>query len=263
MIPNSLSLEDVRKACPSVFAKAPSPKVSERYTFVSTADILKPLLDQGWAITHASQRRVNKSGRDPSFTRHMVRMRHSSAAPFVGGVHPEVVIINSHDRQCRFQIRSGLFRLVCSNGMVIGIGKNAGGIMTHIGDQKQFNALIDAALKTAVESGTEVAAMQKKKLDDRAQVKFARDAYQIAYGDEDERFDAKQLLTPRREEDKTNDLWTVYNRVQENIMRGGLKYQVDDRTQSSRAITHIGRNIEINGALWDLAALTINGKKPH
>ncbi len=33
----------------------------------------------------------------------------------------------------------------------------------------------------------------------------------------------EQLLVPRRSDDRDNDLWTVFNTVQENVIKGGLR----------------------------------------
>lgn len=251
-----LPLEETRVKCPSIFAVKPSPRVSDRYTFVSTADILKPLLKDGWGITLAQQRKTRANGRNPEFTRHMVRLRRTDARALVGDVFPEVVVSNSHDRQSRFSIQGGLYRLVCSNGMVIGIGKGtaSGGVMVHLGDFARIYELINSALETAVNSGKQVSGMMKKKLTDQAQAKFAARAAQLAYEGESA-FDPKLLLTPRRDEDQASDLWTVYNRVQENIVRGGVKYITTEKREiTTRGITHIGRTLGLNGGLWDLAA---------
>lgn len=253
-----INLEDLRKTCPSVFATHASPRVSERYTFVSTADILRPLLKEGWGITEARQRHTRSGGRNPEFTRHYLRLRRSDSQLVVGDVFPEVVISNSHDRQCRFFIAGGLFRLACSNGLVLGFGgkdQHAGGIMTHIGDIARIHALIESALKASIGSGKTVSGMMKRKLDERAQAKFAAQAAKVAYEEENPPFDPKLLLTPRRDEDKADDLWTVYNRVQENIVRGGVRYipEGSKREVVTRGITHIGRSIDLNTSLWDAA----------
>jgi hypothetical protein len=63
-----------------------------------------------------------------------------------------------------------------------------------------------------------------------------------------------QLLTCRRAEDVGDDLWRVYNRVQENLLRGGLsRRSTMGRLTRTRAISSIRRDVELNGKLWDLA----------
>lgn len=255
-IETSLTLESLRKTCPSIFAGNPSPKMSERYAFVSTAAILEPLLKAGYIITQADQRSVRRDGRNPLFTRHQVRLRKKGAKPVVGDAIPEVVIVNSHDGQSRFQIFGGLFRLLCLNGLVVGVAglSDASGKLIHLGDPSKILDAVARVVKRSTEAVQLVGEMTKVKLGEKAQIKFAKKAAAIAYGDDDKRFDSKLLLAPRREVDKGDDVWTVYNRVQENIVRGGVRFvSPTDRNLMTRGITHIGRSIEINTGLWDLA----------
>ncbi|MBN3807442.1 DUF945 domain-containing protein, partial [Paraburkholderia sp. Ac-20336] len=63
-----------------------------------------------------------------------------------------------------------------------------------------------------------------------------------------------QLLAPRRFEDRRDDLWTVFNRVQENLTKGGLHGRSrTGRAMSTRPITGIDENVKLNRALWMLA----------
>jgi hypothetical protein len=252
-------LEKFRASVPSLFAASPSPKMSERYAFVSTAELLAPLLDKGgYEVTAANQRATRRSGRDPRFTRHMVRVRPATAKPMVGDVLPEVVITNSHDGQSRFGVYGGLFRLVCSNGLVIGVpGASAHGSFIHLGDPSK---IIDAAKKAiglAERSIETVRAMMKKNLNAKAQVKFATVAATIAYGQEDVgRFSPELLLAARRDEDKGDNVWVLFNRIQENIVRGGVKFvsaNGSNRSFQTRGLTHIGRTMDFNIDLWNAA----------
>jgi hypothetical protein len=65
----------------------------------------------------------------------------------------------------------------------------------------------------------------------------------------------RQILRTRRSVDygKT-DLWTTYNNVQENIMKGGLHFynMETKRGQSTRKVKSIDRNVVLNRALWNL-----------
>ena len=66
---------------------------------------------------------------------------------------------------------------------------------------------------------------------------------------------AEQLLFPRRHEDCADDLWTVWNVVQENAIKGGLRGVGHDdlgrpRRVKSRAVSGIDQDIKLNKALW-------------
>ena len=63
-----------------------------------------------------------------------------------------------------------------------------------------------------------------------------------------------RLLTARRREDQKNDLWTVYNRIQENFIKGGMRgYGKTGKRMSTRAINSVSEDIRLNKALWQLA----------
>lgn len=66
---------------------------------------------------------------------------------------------------------------------------------------------------------------------------------------------AEQLLIPRRHDDRADDLWTVWNVVQENAIKGGLRGVGRDdlgrpRRVTSRAVNGIDQDIKLNKALW-------------
>lgn len=253
--PTALSLETLRRTVPSIFSKGAAPKMSDRYAFISTAELISPLL-KTYDITQASQRSTRKNGRDPSFTRHIVRLRPKGAKAIVGGTFPEVLVTNSHDGQSKFSIFAGLFRLVCSNGLVISWGPNAGGAFVHVGDRDRILDQAAAAVKLATSVEPVVTAMTKKVLTEKQMNAFARAAAILAYGEDFDRFDPALLLAAKRDEDKEPTVWNVYNRLQENVTRGGVSFvsAASQRTFATRGITHIGRTIDFNTGLWDLAA---------
>jgi hypothetical protein len=248
-----LTLDAVRKIAPSVFAKQASPKMSERYLFVSTADIIAPLLEQGFAITQAVQRSTRRGGRDPQFTRHMLRLRPMNVKPVVGDVYPEVALSNAHDGQARIVINGGLFRLVCSNGMVTSMGESYSAGFRHLGDAEKIRDGIKAVVSGSKDVLAKVQRMSKHKMTEKAQIKMAAAAVKLTW-DED-KLDPKLLLEARREEDKKDDLWTTFNRIQENLVRGGVRFQSasSNRQLMTRGITHIGRSLDLNLGLWQLA----------
>ena len=55
-------------------------------------------------------------------------------------------------------------------------------------------------------------------------------------------------------EDVGSDLWTCLNKVQENLLRGGLSHRTaSGRRTRTRAISSIAEDVRINGRVWDLA----------
>ncbi|ENN3289349.1 DUF932 domain-containing protein, partial [Escherichia coli] len=84
---------------------------------------------------------------------------------------------------------------------------------------------------------------------------FGRAALMVRYEDENKTpVTPEQIITPRRREDKQNDLWTTWQRVQENMIKGGLPGKsASGKNTRTRAITGIDGDIRINKALWMIA----------
>lgn len=252
-----IKLSDLRINVPSIFAAQPAPHMSDRYAFVSTYDLVEPLL-KTFEITGAVQRATRKSGRDPRFTRHELRLRPNGVKKIVGGVVPEVVIVNSHDGQSRISITAGLYRFVCANGLTVPFkpGSATAAAFVHLGDRSRIVTAANAAIETGRAAGATVRKMMDCKLSPRQLAAFAKAAALSAYGDDWQAFDPALLLAVRRPEDEGNDVWTVMNRLQENILRGGVSFESSNsgRTFATRGITHIGRRLDFNNDLWTRAA---------
>ena len=111
-----LSHQDLQKLTPSVLATGAHPRVTARYQFISTLDLIEGLESEGWFPVHASESRARIQDRD-GFTKHLLRFRRlDGRVPLVGDTVPEVVLLNSHDGSSAYQLHAGLFRMVCSNG---------------------------------------------------------------------------------------------------------------------------------------------------
>ena len=71
------------------------------------------------------------------------------------------------------------------------------------------------------------------------------------------------LLQARRAEDEGADLWHATNRLQENLVRGGLSDDRRDRRgrlRSVRALRGIDSKVTVNKGLWSLAERLANGE---
>src|SRR3990167_8074202 len=116
-----MSLDSLNRAAPSIFAEHAHEKVSDRYQFIPTARVLDQLATEGFFPVMASEQRVRLDSRR-GFQKHMLRLRRAqdiTSGLTLGQEIPEIVLLNSHDRSSAYQIHAGLFRLICSNGMVV------------------------------------------------------------------------------------------------------------------------------------------------
>jgi len=114
-----LTDEQIQQLAPSAFAGQAYEKQSDRYAFIPTTEVISTLRDAGYMPVQASQ----SSSRIPGkklFTKHMLRFAASNdSLSVVGDSKLEAVLINSHDGTSAYHLSLGVFRLVCSNGMVV------------------------------------------------------------------------------------------------------------------------------------------------
>ncbi|MFM0228865.1 DUF932 domain-containing protein [Paraburkholderia sediminicola] len=250
-----LSDDQIRRVAPSIFADSKHQSRSERYTYIPTIDVLRGLRNEGFQPFMVCQTRVRHDDRR-EYTKHMLRLRHADQV--TGDEANEIVLLNSHDGTSSYQMLAGMLRFVCQNGMVA--GDNVADIrVPHKGNivQNVINGAFD------VLDGFNLIHEQKEgmravTLDRDEQHAFARSALTLRYDPTDADAPApiteNQLLNVRRFEDRRDDLWTVFNRVQENLTKGGLHGRSrTGRSMSTRPITGIDQNVKLNRALWMLA----------
>jgi hypothetical protein len=248
-----LSDEEIRAVAPSIFAEAAHESRSSRYTYIPTIDVLNGLRREGFQPFMACQTRVRDDGKR-EHTKHMIRLRH--ADQIAGREANEIILLNSHDGTSSYQMLAGMFRFVCQNGMVCGETTNDIRVR-HNGDV--VGEVIEGAFKVldSFETiGEQREAMQALTVNPGEQAAFARAALMLKY-DEDAGaapITENQVLAPRRFEDRRDDMWTTFNRVQENLLKGGLRGRNRaGRTTTTRPVNGIDQNVKLNRALWVLA----------
>jgi hypothetical protein len=260
----ALSNETLRTQAPSIFASGPMQGVSNRYTFVPTARIVDGLREQNWVPVTAEEQRIRKEGRR-GFQKHLIRFRRTEQMETLDEWNVELVLMNSHDRGCTYQLHAGIFRRICSNGLVLSEGsfeairfRHAGLIADEV-VQASFR-LLDYVPKV----GELVNRLRSRALEVRESLALARHALLLRYPTVNEApVDAETLLKARRPADEGTDLWTTMNRVQENLVQGGLSDSHRDRRgrmRSVRPIRGIDSKVNLNKGLWGLAERLANGQ---
>jgi hypothetical protein len=248
-----LSDDQIRAVVPSIFARDRHSSRSPRYSYIPTATVLSKLREEGFEPFMACQTRVRREDRH-EFTKHMLRLRHASQIN--GDEANEVVLVNSHDGSSSYQMLSGMFRFVCQNGLVCG-DTFSDVRVSHKGDVA--GEVIEGAyrvLRHFEEVGNAREAMRAIELDDSEQRGFARSALALKYDDSGKPapITEGQILEPRRWDDRGCDLWSVFNRTQENLVKGGLSSRsASGRRQRTRPVQGIDQNLRLNRALWLLA----------
>ena len=248
----NLTNEEIAGVAPSIFATEKHDSRSERYTYIPTIDVLEKLRTEGFMPFMACQARCRDEGKR-EHTKHMLRLRY--AGQIDSSEANEIILLNSHDGTSSYQMLAGMFRFVCSNGLVCG-DTVADVRVPHKGDVAGH--VIEGAYEVlhgfdrAQESRD---AMRAITLDAGESEVFARAALALKY-DEDKPapITESQILMPRRHDDDRRDLWSVFNRTQENLTKGGLSARAaNGRRQTTRPVQGIDQSVRLNRALWLLA----------
>ena len=247
----------MRQAAPSIFAEGKHASRSERYTYIPTIDVLRGLRKEGFEPFMVAQSKSRIEGKT-DFTKHMIRMRHAGQVEAKPEAN-EIILINSHDGASSYQMLAGVFRFVCCNGLVVGNVSNdiriphKGNIQDDV-IEGAFRVLDDFEAVDASADGMK--ALTLKPEEERA---FATAALVLRYGERSEGqppapITVDQLIEARRPEDLGHSLWTTFQRVQENALRGGQRGRsVQGRRMQTRAVGSIDRSVSLNRALWVLA----------
>ena len=232
----------------SVRNSSPAPTLSDRYVPVDTMAVISAMEASGFVV--ASVQGAIRSNNE--FSRHSVDFRHPDV-PAIGDAVPRVLFVNSHDGSTRASALAGVFRFVCSNGMVVG-STYAQERTLHVGETaRTLIERMQALAKNTAPLFKQIEHWQRKELSASAEWDFARFASHLRWGDAG-RFPTSEVLKVRRGEDEGRDLWSVFNRVQENTTNAGLLgATTTGRNTVSRPLQAVGANLLYNQQLWRLA----------
>lgn len=257
-----LTNDMLRAAVPSIFATEAHESRSDRFAVVPTSLVLDGLRKEGFEPYSAVQARTRIEGK-AEFTKHMVRLRHRSLTN-TNGDSFEIVLVNANDGTSAYQMIPGFFRFICENGLMT--GDTFGEIkVRHSGDaigeviEGAYQVLTDAprvADQVAEWKGIRLLEPERDALAEAAHILRFPNAG--ADNGAPAPIEPAQLLRPRRSGDNQADLWTTFNILQENTIKGGLRGAVrnaDGRLQrrTTREVAGIDQNRTVNRALWLLA----------
>ena len=246
-----LTHEELMHYVPGIFGEDKHTSRSQNYTYIPTITVLESLQREGFQPFFACQTRVRDPGRR-GYTKHMLRLRRAGE---INGEHvPEIILLNSHDGTSSYQMLPGYFRFVCQNGCVC--GQSLGEVrVPHRGNV--VDRVIEGAYEVVgvfdrIEEKRD--AMQSLVLPPPARQALAQAALTYRYGDEHQPVTTADILTPRRREDYGKDLWSAYQTIQENMLKGGISGRsAKGKRIHTRAIHSIDTDIKLNRALWVMA----------
>jgi len=254
---------DLRRMAPAIFTMEPHIYRSDKYRFVPTIDVVNKLRTEGFLPVQAGQGKSRGQG-TAQYARHVIRFRREKDVVMrkrvVGEEVPEIVLLNSHNGGASYQLLAGLFRLVCSNGMVVS-SSNFGSLrFKHKGDEDLPSKIIEASYEIIEEVPKvmeQVDAMKSVLVSPRQQAAFATAAIELRKTALD--IEPVRLLEARRSEDQPEgrngerSVWRTFNVVQENLTKGGVEGRSSRGTRRLGAISNLSDDALLNKALWTLA----------
>lgn len=245
-----MTIQDLKQNVPAVFTSQASPSVSKKYQFASTETLLNKFMDLGWQVHSAKQ--IGRS----QFAPHQVRLV-NGGIPKVGDSVVQAVVSNSHNGTRSLSVSAGLFRLVCSNGLVVPMSVAESFKVMHMGiDFEEVQQITENFIQLVPKISSSVSNMQSRVMSDKERNEFAINAAGLRWkaGQVPANVSPEALLNPMRNEDTSKDLWTTFNVLQEKVIRGGVTYQLGSgRRSQMRSITNMDKNTQLNKKLWEMA----------
>uniref|UniRef100_UPI004047D0C8 DUF932 domain-containing protein n=1 Tax=Aliarcobacter sp. TaxID=2321116 RepID=UPI004047D0C8 len=250
-----LTNEQLRAKAPSLFQDQPYHEVSSKYHFIPTIEIIEQLRAENWypvTVNQAGVKNIEKYG----FQQHYVRFQHFSDLINPSSNVVELLLFNSHDRTKSFSISAGIFRYICSNGLIIADSVFDSYKIKHLGERN--NDVINAVANiTAIKPKLleKISKFESITLNQNEKESFLQSALPLRFENHLELDNPNELLKPLRTEDKKDDLYTVLNILQENFLSSKVSgYNKETKRRfTSKQITSISKDVEINKGLWDIA----------
>ena len=177
--------------------------------------------------------------------------------PKVGDAVPRCLFTNSHNGSTKATMLAGVFREICTNGMIAGTISDSLRVR-HVGDAAR--ELIERAKAIAKNTAPLFAQIDQWKATDLSKNKqrlLAEEALlaRFVYPERAVQYLPDDLLVPCRAEDEGSDLWTVFNRIQEHITHGGfMGVTGNERNLSAGRIESIKNDMTFNIEFWKVAA---------
>jgi hypothetical protein len=259
-----LTNEQLMQQAPALFTEEPHYDVSDKYHFIPTIDVVNEIKANNWYPVSVSEASIRDSDKD-GYQQHLVRFRH-----FDDLLHPqdnavELLLFNSHDRSKSFSISAGIYRFVCSNGLVIADSVFESYKIKHLGDRENDVANAVANI-TAIKPKLmrKIQTLESIELTQLEQESFARSSIPLRF-DKHLQVNHTDLLIPHRDEDAKDDLYTTLNVIQENLLRGNISgvNNITGRRFTSKEIKSISKDVEVNQGLWDIAERIASIKEPE
>ncbi len=279
---SALSNERIMQLAPAVFAHSKAERLTDRYVSLHTSDLIPVMRDYGYVPMQAAQRKSRKSKisnnsveisesfqKSPeNHNAHLISF--ARADSIETELRPEIILYNSHDGSSSVQLYAGCYRFICSNGIVAGEG-----FSNRMYHSKTGLSGFEEMLRNTVENlplmMERINALKSVQLDQEQQLQLAIKGVQTRWTLLDKNavpmeersgtyatdFTLRSALQAQRMGDMTDDAFTVFNRIQETVMRGRTSVESYTKAQpygnlrKARPVAAVKESIRINSELWD------------
>jgi hypothetical protein len=260
-----LTEDEIKQRCPLAFRTDPTnPKVSEKYVQANTATVINDMAKLGWYVVDAKQKgkRKNSSGIQ-SF--HMVSFQNPDIKVMENNeveAFPRIILTNSHDGMNSFKFMIGLYRLVCSNGLIVADETFEELTIRHI--NYNFNDLRHLVTKTVEALPQYIETVNKMKstqLTTEQKHDFALKMLKLRKNvpaDTELKVSEATLddiLTPARQADEGDSVWNVFNVLQEKMIKGGsmIESGKNNKLRKMRPVKSFVRDLNVNYSMYQTA----------
>lgn len=261
-----LTNDQMMKYCPSIYAASAHESRSMRYLYIPTITILDGLRGEGFiptGVMEAKARKEDKRG----YTKHLIRLRREQD---LGNVQPEVheiVLMNSHDGSTAYQLMSGFFRLVCTNGCITGQIENTEKVYHKGNDLAEVIAATYRIVEEAESVMNSIEEMKSIQLTRGEQLLLSEVSMKARFDTDEENvvegsiepvnkvpYLPQDFLQVHRFEDRKPDLYTTSQVIQENAIKGGVSRRDNQgRRHTTREVKGVDQTVRLNKLLWRLA----------
>jgi hypothetical protein len=226
---------------------------TDTYGFVNTRAILNVFSKHGWSEVSQQVGKV-KNPEKQGFQKHLIRLENPEFQSIPGlstenNSRPQLVLLNSHDTSTSLQLMWGLIRIACLNGVIAGTGINGMRLVHSKSIVDRLPTAIDYMLNNFSKFAGQIASLQNKSLTPIEVAHLTKTLYDARLANvhnvKHVHYDNRAL----RIEDQSSDAYTVFNRLQERLLRGGIHY------------TYERLNRDLNGNVVSSQLITTSTKR--
>ena len=183
--------------------------------------------------------------------------------------YPRIIMTNSHDGMQAFKFSVGIYRLVCSNGLVVADEEFSDFKIKHKGYTfEELRGVVNQAVADLPNKVQVLNDMKNRTLTKEEQSQLAIDAMLIRAGitpgsDKANEFEydaetIEDILSPKRTADEGDDLWRVFNVIQEKITQGDFHAALTGaKVRKVRKIKSFEKDLKVNKELFKLATALV------